>query len=152
MIILSIRLFFSIARRMNPEGLPQLSEACLYSNPPLLLSLRVFLTPPSLRTPPLYFAVQNAGEEGESNLPLIAVQYSAYGARQGEKVILDFVTATADIFLTPPSLRTPPLYFAVQNTEEEGESNPPLIADSINSFYCFCFNPFALRALPLYSL
>ena len=94
--------------------------------------------------------MQNAGEEGESNLPLIAVQYSAYGARQGEKVILDFVTATADIFLTPPSLRTPPLYFAVQNTEEEGESNPPLIADSINSFYCFCFNPFALRALSLY--
>ena len=30
--------------------------------------------------------------------------------------------------LTPPSLRTPPLYFAVQNTEEEIESNPPLIA------------------------
>ena len=72
--------------------------------------------------------MQNAGEEGESNLPLIAVQYSAYGARQGEKVILDFVTATADIFLTPPSLRTPPLYFAVQNAGEEGESNPPLIA------------------------
>ena len=95
--------FFSTARRMNQEAPPQLSGACLYSNPPLLLSLRVFLTPPSLRTPPLYFAVQNAGEEGESNLPLIAVQYSAYGARQGEKVILDFVTATADIFLTPPS-------------------------------------------------
>ena len=54
MIILSIRLFFSTARRTNPEGLPQLSEACLYSNPSLLLSLRVFLTPPSLRTPPLY--------------------------------------------------------------------------------------------------
>ena len=152
MIILSIRLFFLAARETNPEGLPQLSEACLYSNPSLLLSLRVFLTPPSLRTPPLYFAAQNTEEEGESNLPLIAVQYSAYGARQGEKVILDFVTATADIFLTPPSLRTPPLYFAVQNTEEEGESKPPLIADSIISFYCFCFNPFALRALPLYSL
>ena len=30
--------------------------------------------------------------------------------------------------LTPSSLRTPPLYFAVQNTEEEIESNPPLIA------------------------
>ena len=152
MIILSIRLFFLAARGMNPEGLPQLSGACLYSNPPLLLSLRVFLTPPSLRTPPLYFAAQNTEEEGESNPPLVAVRYPAYGVRQGEKVILDFVTATADIFLTPPSLRTPPLYFAVQNTEEEGESNPPLIADSINSFYCFCFNPFALRALPLYSL
>ena len=86
--------FFSTARRTNQEAPPQLSGACLYSNPPLLLSLRVFLT--------------------------------------------------------PPSLRTPPLYFAAQNTEEEGESNPPLIADSINSFYCFCFNPFALRALSLY--
>ncbi|WP_373134617.1 hypothetical protein, partial [Barnesiella intestinihominis] len=48
--------------------------------------------------------------------------------------------------------RTPPLYFAVQNTEEEFKSNPPFIADSIISFYCFCFNPLALRALPLYSL
>jgi len=26
-----------------------------------------------------------------------------YGARQGERVILDFVAATVDIFLTPPS-------------------------------------------------
>jgi len=26
-----------------------------------------------------------------------------YGARQGERVILDFVIATVDIFLTPPS-------------------------------------------------
>ena len=75
--------------------------------------------------------MQNAGEVGESNLPLIAVQYSAYGARQGEKVILDFVTATADIFLTPPSLRTPPLYFAVQNTEEEGEMYSPFASSSI---------------------
>ena len=79
--------FFSTARRMNQEAPPQLSGACLYSNPPLLLSLRVFLTPPSLRTPPLYFAVQNTGEEGESNPPLIAVRYPAYGARQGRIVI-----------------------------------------------------------------
>ena len=28
---------------------------------------------------------ETAGEEGESNPPLIAVRYSAYGARQGEK-------------------------------------------------------------------
>ena len=54
--------------------------------------------------------------------------------------------------LNPSVLRTPPLYFAVQNTEEEFKSNPPFIADSIISFYCFCFNPLALRALPLYSL
>jgi len=68
---------------MNPEGLP------------------FFINPFVLRTPPLYFALQNTGEEG--NPLLIAVRYPAYGARQGEKVILDFVTATADIFLTPPS-------------------------------------------------
>ena len=72
MIILSIRLFFLAARGMNPEGLPQLSGACLYSNPPLLLSLRVFLTPPSLRTPPLYFAVQNTEEEGEMYFPFVS--------------------------------------------------------------------------------
>ena len=70
-----IRSFFLGARRTNPEGLPFL------------------LTPPSLRTPPLYFLAPHpamlrgtAGEEGESNPPLIAERYSAYGARQGEKV------------------------------------------------------------------
>ena len=31
----------------------------------LLMLLLVFSTPPSLRTPPLYFALQNTGEEGE---------------------------------------------------------------------------------------
>ena len=35
---------------------------------------------------------------------------------------------------------------------EEGEGNPPFITDLIISFYCFCFNPLALWALPLYSL
>ena len=65
MIILSIRLFFSIARRMNPEGLPQLSEACLYSNPPLLLSLRVFLTPPSFGHLPYILRYKTQGERIE---------------------------------------------------------------------------------------
>ena len=37
--------------------------------------LLFLLTPPSLRTPPLYFALHNAGEEGDSNPPLIAVRY-----------------------------------------------------------------------------
>ena len=58
---------------MNPEGLPQLSGACLYSNPSLLLSLRVFLTPllvATLLSSPLYFLAPHpvmlrgtAGEE-----------------------------------------------------------------------------------------
>ena len=60
--------FFLAARKTNQEA------------PPFLL------TPPSLRTPPLAFAVQNTEEEIDSNPPLIAVRYSAYGARQGEKV------------------------------------------------------------------
>ena len=52
---------------MNPEGLP------------------FFINPFVLRTPPLYFALQNTGEEG--NPLLIAVRYPAYGARQGRIVI-----------------------------------------------------------------
>ena len=52
----------------------------------LVIHVLFLLTPPSLRTPPLYFAVQNTEEEIDSNPPLIAVRYSAYGARQGEKV------------------------------------------------------------------
>jgi len=40
----------------------------------------------------------------------------------------------------------------VQNTEEEFKSCSLFIADLIILFYCFCFNPLALRALPLYSL
>ena len=67
MIILSIYLFFLAARGMNPEGLP------------------FFINPSVLRTPPLYFALQNTGEEG--NPLLIAVRYPAYGARQGRIVI-----------------------------------------------------------------
>ena len=51
--------------------------------PDLLLLLPMFSNPSVLRTPPLYFALQNAGEEGDSNPPLIAVRYPAYGARQG---------------------------------------------------------------------
>ena len=54
--------FFSTARRTNQEAPPQLSGACLYSNPPLLLSLRVFLTPPSLRaTSPIFCCAKHRG-------------------------------------------------------------------------------------------
>ena len=41
--------FFSAARRMNPEGLP------------------FFINPSVLRTPPLCFALQNTGEEGNTS-------------------------------------------------------------------------------------
>ena len=67
MIILSIRSFFLAARGMNPEGLP------------------FFINPSVLWTPPLYFALQNTEEEGESNPPLIAVRCSAYGTWKGEE-------------------------------------------------------------------
>ena len=52
----------------------------------LLLPLQFFLIPllvATLLSSPLYFALHNAGEEGDSNPPLIAVRYPAYGARQG---------------------------------------------------------------------
>jgi len=40
-------------------------------------------------------------------------------------LILDFVVAAVAVF-NPSVLRTPPLYFAAQNTEEEGEMYFPL--------------------------
>ena len=42
----------------------------------------------------------------------------------GESLILDFVAVA--VFFNPSVLRTPPLYFAAQNTEEEGEMYFPL--------------------------
>ena len=53
----SPRPFSSVFLATSPPDKGGIGGSCLYSNPPLLLSLRVFLTPPSLRTPPLYFAV-----------------------------------------------------------------------------------------------
>ena len=63
----------------------------------LLLPLQVFLTPllvATLLSSPLYFFAPHpvrlrgtAGEEGESNPPLIAVRYFVYGVRQGRIVI-----------------------------------------------------------------
>ena len=63
----------------------------------LLLPLLVFLIPllvATLLSSPLYFLAPHtamlrgtAGEEGDSNPPLIAVRYSAYGVRQGRIVI-----------------------------------------------------------------
>nr|DAW95809.1 MAG TPA: hypothetical protein [Caudoviricetes sp.] len=35
------------------------------------------------------------------------------------------------LFFNPSVLRTPPLYFAVQNTEEEGEMYSPFASSSI---------------------
>ena len=71
----SPRPFSSVFLATSPPDKGGIGGSCLYSNPFALWAL------------PLYFAAQNAGEEGESNLPLIAVQYSAYGARQGRIVI-----------------------------------------------------------------
>ena len=70
---------------------------CLF----IFLPLYNLFNPSVLRTPPLYFAVQNTGEEGESNLPLIAVQYSAYGARQGEDCDTnDFLSQSKKVLVT----------------------------------------------------
>ena len=114
--------FFSAARRTNQEALPQLSgfsarrlgrrrglrnslrsnsprpfsSVFLASSPPdkgginrffFRFYSTFFFNPSVLRTPSLYFAMQNTEEEGDSNPPLIAVRYPAYGARQGRIVI-----------------------------------------------------------------
>ena len=130
----------------------------------MLPLLWIFFNPSVLRTPPLYFAMQNTEEEGNTFLcvvfvllPCHAPQY--YGA-QPEKVDIRFCFLFCQYFFQPPRptgtppisstmsrgrgnlnlssprpvfsnpsvLRTPPLYFAMQNTEEE-----------VNIFLCIVF-------------
>ena len=102
----SPRPFPSVFLASSPPDKGGIGGSCLYSNPlalwalplyslvgtqgerglTLLLPLQVFLIPllvATLLSSPLYFALHNAGEEGDSNPPLIAVRYPAYGARQG---------------------------------------------------------------------
>ena len=81
----------------------------------------MFFNPSVLRTPPLYFAAQNTEEEGEMYFPfasasiLYTTPRNAAGHGRGS-LTLNFVAA--DVF-NPSVLRTPPLYFAAQNTGED---------------------------------
>ena len=46
-------------------------------------------------------------------------------------LLLQSMFFNPSVILTPPSLRTPPLYFAAQNTEEEGEMYFPFASAPI---------------------
>ena len=121
--------FFLAARKTNQEA------------PPFLL------TPPSLRTPPLYFAVQNTEEEIESNPPLIAVRYSAYGARQGRSLEVALYSFAIFLFQPPRPAGTPPI-FPYRNTPQccgtrQGERR----VNSITSI-AGIFNPSPRRYTP----
>ena len=111
MIILSIRLFFLAARGMNPEGLPQLSGACLYSNPPLLLSLRVFLTPPSF-----------------GHLPYIL-------RRKTQRRRVNSITSIAGLF-NPSPRRYAPQFSPIFSCENTGEKGNTRFGNEVE-FYCF---------------
>ena len=60
--------------------------------------------------PPLYFAVQNTEEEIESNPPLIAVRYSAYGARQGRSLEVALYSFAIFLIQPPRPAGTPPIF------------------------------------------
>ena len=82
-----------------------------------------------------------------------------------ESLILDFVAVAADVF-NPSVLWTPPLSFAAQNTEEEGEMYFPFASASILyviprntagdgrgrglKVVFLCFNSLALLGISLY--
>jgi len=73
--------------------------------------------------PPLYFAAQNTEEEGEMYSPfasasiLYTTPRKAAGHGRGG---VWYLILLLSLFFNPSVLRTPPLYFAAQNTEEEG--------------------------------
>ena len=76
----------------------------------MLPLLRIFFNPSVQRTPPLYFVWQNTGEEGESNLPLIAVRCPAYGAQQGRSLEVALYSFAIFLFQPPLPLGTPPIF------------------------------------------
>ena len=100
-----------------------------------------------MRTPPLYFAVQNTEEEIESNPPLIAVRYSAYGARQGRSLEVALYSFAIFLFQPPRPAGTPPI-FPYRNTPQccgtrQGERR----VNSITSI-AGIFNPSPRRYTP----
>ena len=133
---------FLSSERNDPGRAAAIIGACLYSNPPLLLPLLVFLIPllvATLLSSPLYFfAPHTAMLRGTAREDCDTKDFLSLS----KKVLVTLIRFICSFFLaarktnqeappfllTPPSLRTPPLYFAVQNTEEEIDSNPPLIA------------------------
>ena len=94
---------------------------------PLLIADSIFsffcfcFNPSVLRTPPLYFAVHNTGEE-DCNAVFFPILFCSapqcYGTRQGKGCDLILLLLLSQFF-NPSVLRTPPLYFAVHNTGEE---------------------------------
>ena len=82
----------------------------------LLLLLSQFFNPSVLRTPPLYFAVHNTGEE-DCNAVFFPILFCSapqcYGTRQGEREIHYPIPVIEGI-------HTSLLYFALQSTRGEG--------------------------------
>ena len=185
MIILSIRLFFLAARGMNPEGLPQLSGACLYSNPPLLLSLRVFLTPPSFGHLPYILLCKTQGRRVRVTFRSLRCNtpHTGHGKgrrlntndflSQSKKVLVTLIRFICSFFSTArrTNQEAPPLLsgFWVRRYGRRRGLRNSLRSDSPRPFSsvflatsppdkggiggsCLYSNPFALRALPLYSL
>ena len=87
----------------------------------LLLLLSQFFNPSVLRTPPLYFAVHNTGEE-DCNAVFFPIFFvaprNAAGHGRGRDCDL-ILLLLLSLFFNPSVLRTPPLYFTLQNTGEE---------------------------------
>ena len=96
----SPRPFSSVFLATSPPDKGGIGGSCLYSNPPLLLSLRVFLTPPSFGHLPYILRCKNTPQ--------------CCGTRQGESVRFDFVTVA--VFLTPPSFGHLPYILLCKNT------------------------------------
>ena len=86
---------------MNPEGLPQLSGACLYSNPPLLLSLRVFLTPPSFGHLPYILLCKTQGRRVRVTFRSLRCNTPHTGHGKGRRLNTnDFLSLSKKVLVT----------------------------------------------------
>ncbi len=136
MIILSIRLFFSTARRTNQEAPPRLSGfwVCRRSRRRGLRNSLRSDSPRPFSSVSLATSPPDKGGIGGSclysnPLALWALPLYSLVGTQGERGLT--LLLPLQVFLIPllvATLLSSPLYFALHNAGEEGDSNPPLIA------------------------
>ena len=98
----------------------------------VVVTVAVFLTPPSFGHLPYILRCKTQGRRIEKqpfSLYCFVAPRNAAGHGRGE-IAIWFCCCYCRCFFNPSVLRTPPLYFAVQNTGEEDCKTP-------SSLYCF---------------
>ena len=123
----SPRPFSSVSLATSPPDKGGIGGSCLYSNPPLLLPLLVFLIPllvATLLSSPLYFLAKTQGRRVRVTLRSLQCDTPAYGARQGrslEVALYSFaMNKRSGLYFSNSTPSSPPIFPYGNTGGEEG--------------------------------